>query len=210
MTRNRLRASCIVSVDAPCVRPLVCRSRYAAPTARTRFTPQLLSKLLSSIEMIASRSTGGNAAYGTTTRRSRANDPNTRPCTSSSSVVVFGRYLARSSICGRSIEYTRSRPHKAPKTDESPSRIRKVDRASSRLPGSRDSTHRSLRFSRSSSTNPSGRTLGSSAPGLDRLPTALHNTRAYRSDPVLGALRPPSPSAHPKPWSAARRQSRWA
>ena len=77
--RKRFRASCMVSVDEPCARLRECRSRHAAPTARTRFTPQLRSKVLSSMEMIACRSTGGNSVYGNTTRRSSANDPISLP-----------------------------------------------------------------------------------------------------------------------------------
>ena len=102
--RNRFRASCIVNVEDPCARFPDCTSTYAASAARDRLIPQLVSKLLSSIEIIASFRTCGISVYGTTTRRSSANDPISVPLMSSSSVVVFGLYLASSSICGSSIE----------------------------------------------------------------------------------------------------------
>ena len=38
------------------------------------------------------------------------------------SVVVFGRYRTRSSICGRSIEYTSINPHITPNSADSPNR----------------------------------------------------------------------------------------
>ena len=51
----------MVMVEAPVARAGEVRLRYAAPSTRTTLTPQLLSKLLSSMEMTACRSTGGKS-----------------------------------------------------------------------------------------------------------------------------------------------------
>jgi hypothetical protein len=60
--RKRLRASCMVSVEAPWARPWERMSCQAAPATRKTLMPQCDSKFLSSMEMTAWRRTGAKSS----------------------------------------------------------------------------------------------------------------------------------------------------